>query len=714
MHSYMRNYYRVKYILAGIIAVLMGLAMLLTGSIFDKQRVAVSDFSGGWTVESTGETVMADLVNTTDYGSGTVTITKQLPENIQLYTGLCFISNNSAMRIFVNDTQIYGYDQPENFTGRGYGTAYHTINLRPEFSGQTVRIEFRSVFKSGRGGRIRMLSLEKPQEYRNRLAKGQLLPFNISVGVTLIGFILIFFRIIMPYKKSQPNLFYLGINAFITGVWLAVDTGFLRLIMGAVIVSRVADYVCMHLWPLPLILFLYSMTKQRKALFRNLALAFAAADASFFVIMRYVFDIDMSSLTWAFVIYTMLMIVLMTVMLISDANYCRKHGVYRDRKLFNLGIVLLAACGLTDMLIYLSGVRSVTGRGSFSRLGFCVFFVLMAIEAINSWVSEQTTISRDRFINKMLRFAVSANDPEVRIRAIIENFGAEFGADRAYIYENRHDGTFHNTYEWFADDAVRPDTVNVDDIPYVGLIDELSGVFKAEHRLIAENNEETRKLNKVLYDIIHGLRLKRLIVAPLEYNGEIIGVFGVDNVPRDEAGEVAELIWLMSYFVTQLLLQRDEKRDLVRYSYVDSLTGARNRRAMGEFEQKNADVSPYGFIMCDINGLKRLNDIQGHDAGDMLIIDVEHSFIDVLGENNVFRLGGDEFAAYSLADSKEEFEAQVEHVRALIKAKGRSVSIGAVYVTDAAADRKDIKEEADSLMYKEKEEYYRGRNDRRR
>jgi GGDEF domain-containing protein len=56
----------------------------------------------------------------------------------------------------------------------------------------------------------------------------------------------------------------------------------------------------------------------------------------------------------------------------------------------------------------------------------------------------------------------------------------------------------------------------------------------------------------------------------------------------------------------------------------------------------------------------------------------------------------------------------VAHVRALIKAKNRSVSIGAVYVADATVDRKDVKEEADSLMYKEKEEYYRGRNDRRR
>ncbi|MBR5361196.1 MAG: sensor domain-containing diguanylate cyclase [Lachnospiraceae bacterium] len=714
MHKYMQNYLRVKYILAGIVAVLMCVAMMLTVSFFDKERVAVSDFSADWTVESTGEIVVADDVNTGNYGCGTVVISKQLPEDLQLYTGLCFISNNSAVRIFVGDRQIYGYDQPENFTGRGYGTAYHTINLSPDFSGQRVYIEFRSVFNTGRGGRIRMLSLEKPQEYRNRLAKGQLLPFNISVGVMIVGVILIFFRIIMPYKKSQADLLYLGINAFITGVWLAVDTGFLRLIMGAVIVSRVADYVCMHLWAFPMMLFLYTTTKQRKPVYRNLAIALFTLDASFFIIMRYAFATDMSSLTRFFVAYILLAVVLMTVMLIDDTRFCRAHSIIRDRKFFYTGLMLLVVCGLTDMMIYLSGTRSVTGRGSFSRLGFVVFFILMAIEAINTWVGEQTTMRRDRFINRILHFAVSSNDPEVRLRAIIEHFGVEFGADHAYIFENRCDGTFHNTYDWYADGAVRPEGSLVHDIPYAGLVDDLYDVFMRDHRLIVDDSEETRKLNKILYNIVHSLKLERLMVAPLEYNGELIGIMGVDNVPKDEAGEVADIIWLMSYFVTQLLLQRDEKRDLVRYSYVDSLTGAHNRRAMNEFEQNNADVIPYGFVMCDINGLKRLNDTQGHDAGDMLIIDVAQSLIDVFGENYVFRLGGDEFAAYSFADSKEEFEGQVAHVRALIAAKHRSVSLGAVYVTDPDADRKEMKEEADSLMYKEKEEYYRGRNDRRR
>lgn len=714
MHKYMQNYLKVKYILAGIIALLMGLAMMLTGSFFDKERVAVSDFSDGWTVESTGETIMANMVNTSDYGCGTVTISKQLPENIQLYTGLCFISGNSAIRVFVEGKQIYGYNQPENFTGKGYGMAYHTINLSPDFSGKTVSIEFRSVFDTGKYGRIRMISLEKPQDYRNRLAKGQLLPFNISVGVMIVGIILLFFRIIMPYKKNRADLFYLGIDAVITGIWLAADTGFLRLIAGAVIVSRVADYVCMHIWLLPMMLFLYTTTKQRKVLYRNLSIVFFVIDSLFFVGMRYIFGVDMIELTWFLVIYTVVSVVLMTVMLIKDARFCEEHGIVRDRKFFYIGLMILAVSAFTDMMIYLAGVRSISGRGSFARLGFCVFFVLMAIEVINSWVGEQTTIRRDRFINRILHFAVSANDPEVRIRAMIEHFGIEFGGDHTFIFENRRDGTFHNTYEWYAEGTVRPEGSVVHDIPFAGLVDDLYDDFMSDHRLIVEDNQETYKLNRILYDIVHRLKLKRLIVAPLEFNGEMIGIMGVDNVPKDEAGEVADIIWLMSYFVTQLLLQRDEKRDLVRYSYVDSLTGARNRRAMNEFEQKNADVVPYGFIMCDINGLKRLNDTQGHDAGDQLIIDVAQSLIDVFGEEYVFRLGGDEFGVYSFAKSKDEFEGQVAHSRALIAVKQRSVSLGAVYVTEPGKDREEVKEDADSLMYREKEEYYRGRNDRRR
>ena len=77
-------------------------------------------------------------------------------------------------------------------------------------------------------------------------------------------------------------------------------------------------------------------------------------------------------------------------------------------------------------------------------------------------------------------------------------------------------------------------------------------------------------------------------------------------------------------------------------------------------------------------------------------------------------MGGDEFAAYKLCDEEVEFMAAVEALRNGIADRGRSASIGYIYVNDPNADLNEIKKKADMMMYEDKTRYYQGRTDRRR
>ncbi len=705
-----KDYVRFKYILAVAVACLIGLSMLLTGSLFDKERISKSDYSG-WYLES-GEEVYVDGINTGDFG-GTVTVYNTIPDPLNTYDSLCFISNNVNFCVYIDDELIYRYDTKPNFTGNGYGIAYHTIGLFPEHAGKTVKLEYTCVYSDGKDGQIRKPAVENAKEYRGRIAKGQLIPFNISVGIMIIGIMLLFLRLVIPYSKTQASLVMLGINAVITGIWLANDTGFLRLVVDAVIIGRIVDHAALHLWMLPLMLFVYSVTAERNRKYQLMAFLLTFADIAVFLILRFAFGVDMGYLTGLLVLYFAAGAALMTVMICSDRKYCKNNNISKDRYFFYMGLILFAVFGIIDLIIYASGVRSVTGRGGFTRVGFCVFFLMMALETIHTWIDERALSRRERIINQMLRYAVSSTDPEVSINAIIEYVGREFGALHTYIYENRSDGTFHKTYEWFAEGAERPEGVDYSDIPYEGLIDKLLDVFLRDHRLIVDGADGARRLSPILYSIVHGLKLERLVAGPLECNGELIGLLGADDPPFEKCTELADVIWLISYFVTQLLLQRNEKRGLLRYSYTDSLTGTRNRRAMVEFEVSEKCAAPFGYVMCDINGLKKTNDTHGHEAGDALIIDVAQSMVDVFGEENVYRIGGDEFVAYAFTDGPEQFNSMVEHLKNLIAAKGRSASIGAIYVADDSLSKQMIREKADELMYKEKEKYYNGVNDRR-
>ncbi len=161
--------------------------------------------------------------------------------------------------------------------------------------------------------------------------------------------------------------------------------------------------------------------------------------------------------------------------------------------------------------------------------------------------------------------------------------------------------------------------------------------------------------------------------------------------------------------------EQEGKELLIRIGFNDHMTGAGNRRAFEQFEQSDINGNKtYGYVMCDINGLKQVNDRDGHEAGDLLIKDVASCLIEVFGEKNVYRLGGDEFAAVTFTDNEDDFRSMTASLREKLNEKKRSASIGEVFVKEGSMDYREVKKTADRLMYDEKDLFYQGSNERRR
>ncbi|MCR4961555.1 MAG: GGDEF domain-containing protein [Lachnospiraceae bacterium] len=692
---------------------MIAIALLLLSNVFyfnsSYKRV---DFTEDWTVDN-GDVVDIDDLVVGDYG-GHMILTKTLPDKISYNEELCFIAFNINYSVFVDGVLEDSYTAKKNLTGYGYGNAYITVNLCPGDAGKVIRIDISSVFDNHKSGRIRMMTIERAQDFRARFAGGMLLPFIVSIAIFVMGLILLMLKLVVKRKISSDGTFTLGLMALIVGLWLANDTGFLRLIMGNLTFCRIVDHVCMHIWLLPFFFFIYSITAEQRKVFANLASIFTAVELLFVATARFAFDIDMAWLVAPIVVYYVVMAVLTVMMLCSDYKYRKKNAVQHPLDLFYAGFSVLLTGSIIDVIVYLCGVRNITGRGTFSRVGICIFFFLMALSSIRGYSHEQIAINRDRFINKMLHYAVSSSDPEEGIRAIMEHFGTEYNAAHVYIFENSHNGFFHNSYNWFRPGVAIPSADLGSDIPYHGLIDILYPVFMEDHHMILFRSEETRKANPLLYNTLKRFNIMNTVVGPLQCNGELSGMFGVDDAPEEKCNEIADIIWLLSYFISQLLVQRDERRNLERMSFMDSLTGVGNHRLMKRFEEESDGIVPFGFVMCDLNGLKHINDTLGHEAGDAHIVKMASCLVNVFGDSNVYRLGGDEFAAYAITDDRSEFDALINKLRLMLDSSGISASVGAVYNEDPHADKEKLKETADALMYKEKEIYYKGRNDRRR
>ena len=146
----------------------------------------------------------------------------------------------------------------------------------------------------------------------------------------------------------------------------------------------------------------------------------------------------------------------------------------------------------------------------------------------------------------------------------------------------------------------------------------------------------------------------------------------------------------------------------------DGLTGTRNKTAFTEFEkdfQKDVDegrIDAFGFIVCDLNDLKLINDTQGHKAGDEYIKSACQLICKTFSHCPVFRIGGDEFAVVLKGQDYEERESLISGFRKKIEDNIR-IGNGPIVATGVAeyqpADDKkieDVFKRADGRMYENK------------
>lgn len=168
----------------------------------------------------------------------------------------------------------------------------------------------------------------------------------------------------------------------------------------------------------------------------------------------------------------------------------------------------------------------------------------------------------------------------------------------------------------------------------------------------------------------------------------------------------------------------EANEEIRRLSVTDELTGLNNRRGFYLLaEQKLHGVRRLGhncvLAFLDVDGLKRVNDEQGHDVGDALLKDVAEVLRAIRGEADILaRIGGDEFCVMvteSDRDTTTLKERLAEAFRLFNATSNRtyrlSASIGLVRAAaaDAHASVDQLLADADELMYAEKKTNARSR-----
>ncbi len=667
-------------------------------------------YNTGWYLENGERVDLCDLV--CGKLGGSYTVTKTLPRIMSETDSVYLSTSNLNFDVYVEDEQIYSYTTSENITGMGDGISYRMIGLGTRDEGKTIRIDARSSFADGSGGRINDMQYGKEELYRYSVISSNALTAFFSVIIMIFGIVLIIFYFGMfKEKKLVKSLWALGVSAVLMGFWSLFDTGIPQLTIGSIYASREIAYLMLHLACFPLVYFINSKTKQKKPIFSFLSLAFTVIFLGSVLFLRYVLGTDMHLMEPLIYLSFGSHILLIVIMLLENELWCRKHSVSSSLNFFYAGVAVFMIAAVIDMAKFYFGQKVSFGHGIFLRPGLLMLFLFMTMQIFYWWSVEKKSLERDRFVNNLLKYVTDSDEPESKIGRVLEYMCRELGADRAYIFEDMKNGTFDNTYE-YCSEGVTPQIDNLKGLPYDGVVDCWYREYKKGGHILIYDMEKYRLVSENMYRVLKPQGINTLVTGPLILEGEYIGFFGVDNPPADTMKEISEIIRLLMYFLSDLIESRNYNKLLVEYSYHDAMTGALNRRAIKEFETNSLDTSkPYGFIMCDVNGLKKVNDNEGHDAGDDLIKKVYSCLVDRFGTGNVYRMGGDEFAAYVCDIRFQELEDMIDSLRKDVLEKGYHLAIGFSYSGGGDSDIRKHKLEADDKMYEEKRKYYRDAGD---
>ena len=240
--------------------------------------------------------------------------------------------------------------------------------------------------------------------------------------------------------------------------------------------------------------------------------------------------------------------------------------------------------------------------------------------------------------------------------------------------------------------------------------------------LIIQGEQDMKILeerNKLWHDSLKSVHAETLVLFPLRQGDKLLGYIYALNFDPSKAQKIKETLELTTYFIASEIANHQLLKQLATLSAMDLLTGIFNRNAMnGRIDRfvsgKEAVPKDYGIIFADLNGLKTVNDNEGHIAGDTMLKNAAEKLKSTFSDCDIYRAGGDEFMLIAAAVPENELVERIEKLRAEAEDPNViSFALGLYYEHNGGDIRAAMKL-ADEKMYEDKENYYNKYPERKR
>lgn len=343
------------------------------------------------------------------------------------------------------------------------------------------------------------------------------------------------------------------------------------------------------------------------------------------------------------------------------------------------------------------------------NIGYCIYCYDVAPKADSSAMADLSADTAADVLKACIKLRGSQNIRQA-FQEVIEDIGAICGSDHCCVLltdDEKHECT---TFAEFLREGscLYPMSRYIQGFYEVAQTwpDTLAGstciIIKDEHDM-----EKLQEQNPVWKASLEQAGVKTVVLYPLRHGGELLGYMWALNFNVENVLKIKETLELTTFFLASEISNYLLLDKLKILSTIDTLTSVRNRNEMNNRVDRivaGNEPVPQGVLFADLNGLKRVNDEQGHAAGDNMLRAAASILQSVFHDGEVYRAGGDEFMILVNEISEDDVQDRVARVHFLSgKTENVRFSIGVCY------GKKNIRKAmrlADERMYAFKNGYY--------
>ena len=250
--------------LLGMLSIIVAICISRKEPAQEIDEETYKDITAEWTLDIEG-TQLVDVKKLGEYmdaESGVMSMYYQLPE-MDKDVSLVYRSKDVYTRVLIDGEVLFETAVYESkFYNKSPGNLWNVLNINSKYSGKCLELQIIMVYDTD-AIMVDPLLMGDKADIILGLFADNMFGIVVSLLLILLGVVLIVVDFLPSYGRSKKHhgLWWIGIYAFMTGIWSLIETNIVQFCVKDMRILQLIDNMIMMLDTMPLILYLNSEYK---------------------------------------------------------------------------------------------------------------------------------------------------------------------------------------------------------------------------------------------------------------------------------------------------------------------------------------------------------------------------------------------------------------------------------------------------------------------